>query len=152
MQTKIPQMDSLQKSLISSAHEHEPPEQQSVSDYSERAASQRRNTASSRWFASRFHFAFYKNQELLFRMILQDTTYVVAADEKVAPLSSVLQGAFQGFLKMLAAYVYLLDSILSSAAFIKCHYSFSHDNLLLLIRLASSRPSRPVFARCMSDL
>ncbi|KAH4062819.1 hypothetical protein HBI62_232130 [Parastagonospora nodorum] len=44
MQTKIPQMDSLQKSLISSAHEHEPPEQQSVSDYSERAASQRRNT------------------------------------------------------------------------------------------------------------
>ncbi|KAH6201694.1 hypothetical protein HBI42_218810 [Parastagonospora nodorum] len=44
MQTKIPQTDSLQKSLISSAHEHEPPEQQSVSDYSERAASQRRNT------------------------------------------------------------------------------------------------------------
>ncbi|KAH5789092.1 hypothetical protein HBI88_217640 [Parastagonospora nodorum] len=147
MQTKIPQMDSLQKSLISSAHEHEPPEQQSVSDYSERAASQRRNTgkASSRWFASRFHFAFYKNQELLFRMILQDTTYVVAADEKVAPLSSVLQGAFQGFLKMLAAYVLLTRHI-------KCHYSFSHDSLLLLIRLASSRPSRPVFARCMSDL
>ncbi|KAH6445317.1 hypothetical protein HBI57_233300 [Parastagonospora nodorum] len=142
MQTKIPQMDSLQKSLISSAHEHEPPEQQSTAPL----------RPSSRWFASRFHFAFYKNQELLFRMILQDTTYVVAADEKVAPLSSVLQGAFQGFLKMLAAYVYLLDSILSSAAFIKCHYSFSHDNLLLLIRLASSRPSRPVFARCMSDL
>ncbi|KAH3904542.1 hypothetical protein HBH56_232300 [Parastagonospora nodorum] len=135
MQTKIPQMDSLQKSLISSAHEHEPPEQQSTAPL----------RPSSRWFASRFHFAFYKNQELLFRMILQDTTYVVAADEKVAPLSSVLQGAFQGFLKMLAAYVLLTRHI-------KCHYSFSHDSLLLLIRLASSRPSRPVFARCMSDL
>ncbi|KAH3967308.1 hypothetical protein HBI38_220410 [Parastagonospora nodorum] len=80
------------------------------------------------WFASRFHFAFYKNQKLLFRMTVQDTTYVVAADEKFdIPVSKLPTRRVRGAYSKL-----IIDYVLPSGDSIEIDHGYEREILDIL--------------------